>query len=103
MWTVIGTIAVVLATIVAGLFLERRFGPKRLTAAQTKQLPAPGDSPSTAMLVTAGELRKLRVQTCCKATMAVTDDHVRFDERDLLVLHFACAHCNAKRTLYIRS
>jgi hypothetical protein len=99
MWTVIGTIAIVLGTIVIGVFVERRFGPKRLEAGKrAKQLDAPGDSPATAL---SGDLAKLRQQLCCKQPMAVEDDRITYDGRELVVLRFTCAECGAKRSLYV--
>ena len=33
--------------------------------------------------------------------LADADDRIRYDERDLLVLHYACTKCPAKRSLYV--
>ena len=99
MWTVIGTIAIVLGAIVAGVFVERRFGPKRIEEGKrAKQLHAPGDAPSTALTGDAGTQRR---QLCCKVAMTVEDDRVTYDGRELVVLRFHCARCDAKRTLYV--
>ena len=101
MWTVIGTIAIVLGTIVAGVFVERRFGPRRLLAERrAKQLHAPGDAPATALT---GDVAKLRRQLCCKVAMSVEEDRVTYDGRELVVLRFHCARCDAKRALYVDS
>jgi hypothetical protein len=65
---------------------------------------AAGEAPATAIRAhRGGQLDKLRVQRCttCRAVMSNTDDdRVRYDDRDLLVLHFACS-CGSRRSLYV--
>ncbi len=110
--SIASVIAIVLVTIIIGVLLDRRFGilpsPKKLAAAERKPPPAAthyaGEAPATAIRVRAGQLAKLGVQRCatCRAEMrGEPDDHVRYDDRELLVLHFACPACPAKRTLYV--
>ena len=64
-----------------------------------------GDTPANAFKVSDAQLAKLRAtQRCptCRGEMTDSgDDHVRYDQRDLLVLHFACPRCQTKRTLYV--
>lgn len=98
MWVVIGTIAIVIGTIVGGVFIERRFGPRRLADKRAKELHAPGDAPATAIH---GDLAKLRRQTCCKTEMTAEVDRVTYDGRELNVLRFHCTKCDAKRSLYV--
>ena len=111
--TVIGTIAVVLITVLVGVLLDRKLGiiprPAELKQADRKQLPAAthgaGEAPATALRVRASQLARLRTQRCtaCRAAMTnEADDTVRYNERELLVLHFACPRCGAKRRLYVQ-
>lgn len=113
MWTVVGTIVVVLATVVLGVLADRKWGllpdPKRLQEAQKpKPLPpphAPGEAPATALELTAGDRERLIARTkctACKATMTLTgEDTIRYDQRDLRVLRFTCPRCGATRSLYV--
>lgn len=110
--TIIGTIAIVLITIAVGILVDRKVGflpkPTEIAAADATKQPPPthgaGEAPSTAIRARAGQLVKLRKQRCpsCRAEMTPgTDDAVRYDERDLVVLHFACSACATKRSLYV--
>jgi hypothetical protein len=112
MWTVIGTIGVVLVTVVLGVLADRKWGlvpsPERLRAAGApKPLPghAAGEAPSTALRVTAAELARLATaQRCprCRATMhAAGDEPVMFDGRELRVLAFRCPRCDGARSIYV--
>ena len=110
---VLGTIAVVAATIAVGVLVDRKWGllprPERLRAASARPaLPdhAVGEAPATAIGVSsAAQLERLRAgQRCpdCRTIMSgEADDHVRFGGRELLVLRFRCARCAARRALYI--
>jgi hypothetical protein len=107
---VIGTIVIVLVIVAVGLLIDRRvrivakpedYHPERKKPATSH---AAGEAPATAIRVKQGQLDKLRVQRCasCRAEMTnEADDRVRYNERELLVLHFACAACSAKRSLYV--
>ena len=102
MWVVIGTLAIVAATVSAGLLIERRFGFRhRQLAAPDRDPPhAAGAAPATA--ICGGDLAVLRRQTCCAVAMdALPDDRVRYNDGELLVLRFACARCPATRRIYV--
>jgi RNase P subunit RPR2 len=112
---ILGTLGIVATTIVIGLWVDRRYpllpSRKSLESAaerERKQLVmhAAGEAPGTALRVHDAQIAKLRTnQRClaCRAVMATdTDDHVRFDDHELLVLRFTCGGCNTGRALYIR-
>lgn len=106
---IIGTIAIVLVTVVIGLLIDRKAPilPKPQTP-EPKQL-APvhlaGEAPATALRARGAQLDKLRgsqrCPTCRAAMQTLPDEHVRYDDADLLVLHFNCRQCDGKRTLYV--
>lgn len=108
---ILGTIVIVLITVAAGLFIDRKHkllpDPKQLAEAEHKPAPpqyAAGEAPATAIRAKDGQVEKLREQRCsaCRAPMTnETDDTVRYNERELLVLHFTCPACAAKRALYV--
>ena len=108
---IIGTIAIVLVTVVIGLLIDRKAPilgrPEESPAAKRKKQAthAAGEAPATALRVAADQLDKLRgSQRCprCRSTMqSAPDDHVRYDNADLLVCHFTCENCPGTRTLYV--
>jgi RNase P subunit RPR2 len=106
---VAGTIAIVLVTIAIGIFVDRKVGllPRADKLAEPRpRMPShvAGEAPATAIRAGTAQLSKLRAQRCrsCRAAMtAGDDDHVRYDERDLIVLHYRCPRCGAKRSLYV--
>jgi hypothetical protein len=108
---IIGTIAIVLVTVVIGLLIDRKAPilgtPEDSSAADLKKRSAhaAGEAPATALRVSEDQLDKLRAtQRCprCRSSMqSAPDDHVRYDEADLLVCHFTCENCSATRTLYV--
>ena len=110
--TILGTIAIVLITVLVGLLLDRRIRllprPADLAASDDRK-PAPvayaaGEAPATAIRVRAGQLAKLRHQKCpaCRSDMTNTpDESVRYNDRTLLVLLFSCPKCAARRTIYV--
>jgi hypothetical protein len=105
---ILGTLIIVGVTIVFAVFLERRRPkPAEEWAVEQRAVPklALGETPATSFKVGDAQLAKLRVtQRCptCRGEMSdIGDDQVRYDERDLLVLHFACSKCQTKRTLYV--
>ena len=107
---VIGTITIVLVIVAIGLLVDRkvRIVPKPEDYREERKKPATshaaGEAPATAIRAKPGQLEKLRVQRCtsCRAEMTnEADDRVRYNERELLVLHFVCAACSAKRSLYV--
>lgn len=111
---VLGTIAIVLITIAIGVLIDRKHPllpkPTELLPEPPPEPPTPpkptyaaGEAPATAIRARASQLEKLRGQRCtaCRAMMTPgPDDMVRYDERDLLVLHFTCS-CGSKRSLYV--
>jgi len=109
--TIIGTIAIVLITVAVGLLVDRKVGflPKPTEIATDEVKPPPpthaaGEAPATAIRARGSQIAKLRRQRCpqCRAEMtAGNDDTVRYDERELLVLHFGCPACSTKRVLYV--
>jgi hypothetical protein len=111
--TIIGTIAIVLITVAVGLLIDRKHAilpkPTEIMADKPEHKPpthAAGEAPATAIRARPPQLAKLRSQRCtvCRATMTNGDDDtVHYNERDLLVLHFTCSQCAAKRTLYVEA
>jgi hypothetical protein len=107
--TIIGTLAIVLITVAVGLLVDRKVGflPKPTEIAEDKQLPPPhgaGEAPATAIRARHNQIAKLRAQRCASCRKAMTnlaDDVVRYNDRELLVLSFACPACAGKRVLYI--
>jgi hypothetical protein len=108
--TIIGTLAIVLITIAVGLLIDRKHRilpkPSEALADSKPQQPshAAGEAPATAIRARGSQLAKLRVQRCtaCRAAMTnLDDDAVRYDDHELLVLHFACTECAAKRSVYV--
>lgn len=109
LWIVIGTIAIVVVSITAGLYLDRRFGllPRREKLQPPKPaLPAhaDGEAPATAIYATRDTLERLRERACrkCKAPMRSAEgEPVVFEGRELLVLPFTCPRCGAHDRRYV--
>jgi hypothetical protein len=113
MWTVVGTIAVVLVTIVLGMLADRRWGlipsGKQLQeASKPRPLPpphAPGEAPATALELTPIERAKLvDRQRCavCKVKVSLAgDEPITYDGRVLRVLAFSCPGCGHRHSLYL--
>lgn len=112
MWTVVGTIGIVLATVVLGVLADRKWGivpsAARLRAAGApKPLPghAPGEAPATALHMTPAELAGRKgFQHCraCNARMTPPEQsRVLFDGRELHVLAFHCKRCGDTRSVYV--
>jgi hypothetical protein len=106
---IIGTIAIVLLVIVVGLLVDRKVPvlPKP-EVPEPKTLPAThlaGEAPATALRVGGPQLDKVRSSQRCPSCRAAMhpgpEDTVRYDEADLVVLHFTCPSCDARRTLYV--
>ena len=107
---IVGTIVIVAITIVIGVVVDRRIGlvPR---AGDPDEAPArrpahtAGEAPATAIRAGGNQLAKLRASQRCSACRTVLahgeDDHVRYGDRDLIVLHFQCPQCGAKRVLYV--
>jgi hypothetical protein len=107
---IIGTIAIVLITVAVGLLIDRKHSilpkPTEALADAKPEKPAhaAGEAPATAIRARDGQLAKLRVQRCtaCRAAMTnLDDDTVRYNDHDMLVLHFTCTQCAAKRSVYV--
>ena len=110
---VLGTIAIVAATIAAGVLVDRKWGllprPEQLRAASARPaLPghAAGEAPATAIRASStAQLERLRAgQRCpdCRTIMSgEADDRVRFGGRELRVLRFRCGTCSMRRALYV--
>ncbi len=111
---IVGTIAIVIATVAIGLLINRKVpllpGPKDFETdadRERKKLVShgAGEAPATALRVKEPQIAKLRAsqrcQACRGALDAEPDDRVRYNDRELLVLHFRCPACNTRRSLYI--
>ena len=113
-WTVLGTIGVVAATIIAGMLVDRRWPllPRKedlqLAGGPRPLLPGfgAGEAPETAVPATIGEIERLRrKQRCprCKIALdSAADDTVTYDGAVLRVLRFTCARCAGLRSVYVR-
>jgi hypothetical protein len=110
--TILGTIAIVLITVLVGLLIDRRvhFLPRPADLAESDDRKPPpatyaaGEAPATAIRVRPGQLAKLRQQKCpsCRTDMsAAPDEPVRYNDRQLLVLNFTCPKCATRRTIYV--
>ena len=113
-WTVIGSIGIVLATIIAGVLVDRRWSllPRKeqlqLAAGQRPLLPGhgAGEAPATAITASIGEIELLRRrQLCprCKVGLdSAADDSVTYDGHPLRVLRFTCPRCAGLRSVYVQ-
>ncbi len=114
MTIILGTIAIVIVVVAIGLLIDRKVGllPAPKDFADTKgderkklATHGAGEAPATALRVRDSQIARLRTsQRCatCRETMTgEADDTVRFNDTDLLVLHFACPSCASKRALYL--
>ncbi|MBA3392408.1 MAG: hypothetical protein H0T89_07175 [Deltaproteobacteria bacterium] len=115
-WTIVGTIAIVLGAIGIGVVVDRKWhilprkdrlqaaSRPRLAAAVKAAIHAAGEAPGTARAARASELPTLRARRCatCHApTEPQPDDHVMYDGRELLVLHDRCTRCDHVRATYV--
>ncbi|HEY1816259.1 MAG TPA: hypothetical protein VGG74_28120 [Kofleriaceae bacterium] len=108
--TIAATIVIVLAVIAIGWQIDRRLGVKPAQLAESTK-PQPnrdlaGETPAAAIRAKPAQLERLResqrCSTCRKPMRATSDDEaIRYDERRLIVLHFACPDCGRKRSLYV--
>ncbi|MBL9018604.1 MAG: hypothetical protein JNL83_30740 [Myxococcales bacterium] len=113
-WTVLGTIGVVIATVLAGLWVDRRIPllPRKedlqLAAGQQPLLPGfgAGEAPATAIEASIGEIerlrRKQRCPTCKVALDSAADDSVEHEGTHLKILRFTCPRCRGLRSVYVR-
>jgi hypothetical protein len=110
---IVGTIAIVLATLVIGLWIDRKkhILPRPEDFSEPEKLPPPshaaGEAAATAIRAGESQLKALRSSQRCAACRAPmtndpgTDDPIRYDDRDMLVLHFSCTRCDARRAMYV--
>ncbi len=113
-WTVLGTMGVVLATILAGLWVDRRIPllPRKedlqLASGQQPLLPGfgAGEAPETAIEASIGEIERIRrKQKCprCKVALdSAADDAVDYEGTQLKILRFTCPRCHGLRSVYVR-
>jgi len=114
MGVILGTIAIVIVVVVLGVLFDRKVGflpaPEDFDndkERERKKLVShgAGEAPATALRIRDTQIAKLRTSqrcTSCRREMRnEADDHVRFNETELLVLHFTCTGCDARRTLYV--
>ncbi|CAN5920311.1 hypothetical protein BH11MYX3_BH11MYX3_21170 [soil metagenome] len=113
-WTLLGTLAIVAATIVAGLFADRRWGllvrkEDLLLASGQRPLLASGiagEAPATALTASIGEIerirRKQRCPRCRIALDSAADDSITHEDAELRVLQFTCSRCGGARSVYVR-
>jgi hypothetical protein len=108
---VVGTIAIVALTIAIGRKLDRKVGILPRTGARVDaerpRAPVHGAGEAAATAIRAGTAQVVRLRasqrcTACRTPLAAdADDQVRYAGRELLVLHFHCPACGAKRSLYV--
>ena len=109
---VIGTIVIVAVVIVVGVLVDRKVSllprPEELAQAGKPKPPqhGAGDAPATAIRARGPQLEQLRAArkcpTCRKSLIAAGDDEsVRYDDRELLVIHLRCDSCGEPRPLYV--
>ena len=113
-WTVLGTIGVVLATILAGMWVDRRIPllPRKedlqLASGQQPLLPGfgAGEAPATAIEASIGEMERIRrKQKCprCKVALdSAADDAADYEGTPLKILRFTCPRCHGLRSVYVR-
>ena len=96
--TIFLTAVITAIAIAIGYYVDKRLAPKppKLLA---------GESPAAAIRTKPAQLERLRAsQRCeCRAMMQLAgdDEAIRYDDRRLIVLHFACPACGRKRSLYV--
>ncbi len=112
-WTLIGTLGIVTASIIVGMWADRRWTllPRKedfqLARGQQPLLPGhvAGEAPATALVASIGEIERIRRrQSCprCKVALdSAADDHVTFDGGERRVLRFTCPRCHGLRRVYV--
>jgi hypothetical protein len=107
---IIGTIAIVVATVVLGMLITRKRGflvqRDELVKPRPKQPShAAGEAPATAIRAAGDQHARLRkAQRCHQCRAVLTPDageHVRYGDGELLVIELRCARCGTKRALYV--
>lgn len=113
-WTFLGTVGIVIMTVIAGMFADRRWSllPRKedlqLAAGQRPLLAGfgQGEAPETAITATIGEIERIRrKQKCprCKLSLdSAADATTEHEGQSLRVLNFICARCGGSRSVYVR-
>lgn len=112
-WTVLGTLGIVFATIIAGMWADRRWTllprVEDLQLASGKQHllrgHVEGETPATAIRATIGDVERIRrKQTCPRCRVALdsaADDTSSYEGTALRVLQFTCPRCHGLRSVYV--
>jgi hypothetical protein len=113
-WTVLGTLGITLATVIAGMWADRRWSllPRKedyqLASGTQPLLPGftEGEAPATAIRATIGEIERIRRQQRCPrckvALDSAADASATFEGDELRVLRFTCPRCHGLRSVYVR-
>ena len=113
-WTILGTIGVVIATVIAGMAADRRWSllPRKedlqLASGQRPLLAGfgQGEAPATAIAATIGEIERIRRQQKCPrcriALDSAADETIDHEGQSLRVLNFGCARCGGIRSVFVR-
>ncbi len=112
-WTVLGTLGITFATIIAGMWADRRWtliprAEDLQLASGTQPLLAghvEGETPATAIRATIGDIERLRrKQRCPRCRIALdsaADDAATHEGTELRVLRFTCPRCHGLRSVYV--
>ncbi len=113
-WTVLGTLGIVAASIIAGMWADRRWtllpGKEHYQLARGEQPRLPGHvaggEPATAIAASIGDIERLRrIQKCprCKVALdSAADDTATFEGDVLRILRFTCPRCHGMRSVHVR-
>jgi hypothetical protein len=103
--TIVFTVVITAIAIAIGYYVDKRWVPKPEALAAPKPKLVAGDSPAAAIRAKPAQLERLRTsQRCeCRVVMQLAgdDETIRYDDRRLLVLRFACPACGRSRPLYV--
>jgi hypothetical protein len=104
--TILLTVVITAAAIAIGYYVDKRWMPKPEQLAEpSKPKLLAGESPAAAIRAKPAPLERLRASQRCECRtimqLAGDDEAIRYDERRLIVLHFACPACGRKRSLYV--
>jgi hypothetical protein len=111
-WTLLGTLGIVAASIIAGMWADRRWTllPRKedfqLARGEQPLLAggSDGESPATAIHASIGDVERIRrKQTCprCKVALdSAADDRADHEGTELRVLRFTCPRCHGLRNVY---
>jgi hypothetical protein len=104
--TIVLTFAITAIAIAIGYYVDKRWIPKPEQLAEAKQPKLiAGESPAAAIRAKPAQLERLRASQRCECRtlmqLAGDDEAIRYDDRRLIVLHFACPACGRNRSLYL--